>query len=145
MFITDKPIPLNEFLSRAPSRSCGAVATFVGVVRDHCEGKKVKRLFYDSYLAMAEKEIAAIIEDIKKKIPIGEIRVLHRVGWLEIGEAAVAIWVSAAHREEAFKACRMAIDGIKKNIPIWKKEVYVDESEEWVICGHAHEEEPIYG
>src|SRR3989338_2442109 len=138
MFITDQPIPSNEFLSRIPSKSCGAVATFVGVVRDHHEGKKVQGLFYDSYRSMAEREIEAIIADIKKKIPIDEIRVLHRVGWLKVGEAAVAIWVSAAHREEAFKACRMAIDGIKKNVPIWKKEVYEDSSETWVVCAHDH-------
>src|SRR3989338_2729977 len=116
MFITDTPIPFNEFLSQAPSGSCGAVAIFVGVVRDHQEGKKVQRLFYDSYRSMAEKEIAALIADIKKKIPIDEIRVLHRVGWLEVGEAAVAIWVSAAHREAAFSDCRMAIDDIKKDV-----------------------------
>jgi len=137
MFITDKPIPLNDFLSQAPSESCGAVATFVGVVRDHHEGKKVQRLFYDSYRSMAEKEIAAIIADIKKNIPIDEIRVSHRVGWLEVGEAAVAIWVSAAHREGAFKACRMAIDGIKKNVPIWKKEVYENSTQDWVVCTHG--------
>lgn len=138
MFITDKPILLNEFLSRAPSRSCGAVATFVGVVRDHHEGKKVKRLFYDSYRPMAEKEMAALIVGIKKRFPVDEILVLHRVGWLEVGEAAVAIWVSAAHRQEAFKACRMVIDEIKKQLPIWKKEVYEDFSETWVVCVHDH-------
>lgn len=145
MFITDKPILLNDFLSRAPSRICGAVATFVGIVRNHHEEKKVKGIYYDSYRSMAEKEMAALIADIKKKIRVDEILVLHRVGWLEVKEAAVAVWVSAAHREEAFKACRMTIDEIKKNVPIWKKEVYVDESEKWAICSHAHEEEPVHG
>ncbi len=139
MFITDKPVPLNEFLNRAPSSSCGAVATFVGIVRNHHEEKKVKGLYYDSYRSMAEKEIAALIVGIKKKVCVDEILVLHRVGWLEVGEAAVAVWVSAAHREDAFKACRMAIDGIKKNVPIWKKEVYEDSTQDWVICTHSHE------
>ena len=145
MFITDEPIPLNEFLSRVPSRSCGAVATFVGVVRDHHGGKKVKRLFYDSYLPMAEKEMAALIVGIKQKVCVDEILVLHRIGWLEAGEAAVAVWVSAPHREEAFRACRVAVDEIKKNVPIWKKEVYTDESYEWMDGCHVHEEEPICG
>jgi molybdopterin synthase catalytic subunit len=111
-------------------------ATFVGVVRDHHEGKKVKRLFYDSYRSMSEKEIAAIITDIKKKIQVDEIRVLHRVGWLEVGEAAVAIWVSAAHREEAFLACCAMIERIKKDVPIWKNEIYTDGSNGWVMCEH---------
>lgn len=139
MFLTREPISVTDFLSREADDSCGAVVSFVGVVRKQNEGKQVKRLYYECYDSMANQEMGRIIDEIKNKHAVNEIHLLHRIGWLEVGEAAVAIWVSAAHREEAFVACRAVIDAVKARVPIWKKEVYADGTSEWIICPHAVE------
>ena len=136
MFITDKPIDLNEFLIRVPDEECGASAHFIGWVRNHHDGRKVTNLFYDCYRPLAEKEMAAIIREVAAQSGADEIRAIHRIGLLKVGEAAVAVWVSAPHREEAFLACRRTIDEIKKRVPIWKKEFYEDGNSEWVLCTH---------
>lgn len=133
MFITGKPIHLEDFLAQRPSPSCGAVASFVGVVRGHHEGRQVKKIYYDCYWPMASRQIRGIIDNARNEFGVEEIRVLHRVGWLEVGEAAVAIVVSGVHREEAFSACRQVIEQIKARVPIWKKEVYTDGTDEWVM------------
>ncbi len=136
-WVTDKPIDLAKFLAQKPSPSCGAVASFVGVVRNHHQGKSVSRIYYDCYPKMANQQIQQIVEKTRQDYAADDIRVLHRVGWLEVGEVAVAITVSAAHRQEAFSACRAVIEGIKTTVPIWKKEIYTDGTYEWVtgFCG----------
>lgn len=121
-----------------PPADCGGSAYFLGRVRNHHEGRKVKRLFYECYQPMAEKEIRKIVESVKLETGVKEIRIVHRIGWLEVGEIAVAIAASGAHRAEAFQACRHMIDRIKDDVPIWKKEVYEDGIQEWVICSHNH-------
>ena len=139
MTLTQKAICLEDFFSFQPDKTCGAVASFVGIVRNHDHGRSVKRLHYECYWLMAEKMIQTLIGEAKNRWSVGEIRVLHRVGELEVGEAAVAIAVSSAHREEAFLACRFLIEEIKKKVPIWKKEFFEDGSSEWVLCGHPSE------
>lgn len=143
MFITGEPIRLADFLAQKPSPSCGAVASFVGVVRDHHEGRQVKKIYYDCYWPMANRQIREIIDSARKESGVEEIRVLHRIGWLEVGEAAVVIAVSAPHREEVFSACRIVIEGIKTTVPIWKKEIYTDGSYEWVM-GSCVKNRPFY-
>ena len=138
MFITEKPIRLEDFAVLAPPEHCGGTTLFVGRVRSHHEGKKVSRLFYECYHPMAEQEIQKIVNDVKTETGVDEIRVLHRVGWLEIGDVAVAISASSAHREEAFIACRQVIERVKQDVPIWKKEIYEDSSQNWVVCAHGH-------
>ena len=86
---------------------------------------------------MAERMISKLMEEVKQKWNIHEVQVVHRVGLLKIGEPAVAIAVSAAHREEAFQGCRFLIERIKTDVPIWKKQIYADGDGEWVSC-HAH-------
>ena len=85
---------------------------------------------------MAEKEIQKIIRAVMAETGARQIDVIHRVGWLEIGEIAVVVSASGAHRAEAFEACRQAIDRIKENVPIWKMEVYEDTTHDWVVCQH---------
>ena len=80
--------------------------------------------------------MAEIVDEVTRETHADEIRVIHRVGMLSVGEAAVAVWVSAPHREEAFDACRQMIDRIKKRAPIWKKEFYENGNSEWVLCSH---------
>ena len=139
MFITKNPISLSEFLTAVSDPLCGAVVSFVGMVRNHNEGMEVKELFYECYEPMANKQIGLIIDRVKEETGVYDIRVIHRVGLLRIGDAAVAIAVSAAHRNEAFRACRAVIDEIKERAPIWKKEIYADGESGWVLCAYSLE------
>ena len=139
MYITEQPISVGEFLGQTPDKANGACASFVGVVRNQNEGKAVKKIYYECYAAMANKEIERILEEAKQVHGVSQVSVRHRVGWLNVGEAAVAIWVSSAHREEAFLACKMVIDEVKARAPIWKQEMYVDGTRDWVFCAHAKE------
>ena len=137
MYITDQAINLQKFFSDGPPRSCGAVASFAGIVRNHDHGREVKGLYYDCYRSMAEKIIKALIEEVETRWGVEKVLVSHRIGHLEIGEVAVAISMSSAHRAEAFEACRFMIEGIKKRVPIWKKEIFEDGMSEWVSCAHV--------
>ena len=137
MYITDQVIDLQTFLSAGSPPSCGAAVSFTGMVRNHDHGRAVKSLYYDCYRSMAEKMIQVLIEETEKKWGVEKVQVAHRIGHLEIGEVAVAITVSSAHRAEAFEACRFMIEKIKQQVPIWKKEVFEDGMSEWVSCAHA--------
>ena len=131
MFLTSDPIDLTAFLGDARP-SDGAVCVFVGVVRNESEGRESVAMEYQAYGAMAESEMARIAKALEEKWPQARVRIRHRVGRLEIGEASVAIVATAPHRDEAFAACRAAIDRIKKTVPIWKKEIRADGTSEWV-------------
>ena len=109
----------------------GAVAVFLGVVRDNNLGREVDYLEYDAYPEMAERVMGRIGEEIRARWDVAEVAMLHRVGRLEIGEASVGVAVSSAHRAEATDACRYGIDRLKAIVPIWKKEVWSD-GEEWI-------------
>ena len=137
MLITERPIDLSQFAAEAPPEDCGGSAFFVGRVRDHHEGRKVRKLFYECYLPMAEKEIVKIMETVKSETGVRQVKVVHRIGWLEVGDIAIAISASGAHRQEAFWACRELIDRIKETVPIWKKEIYEDATQSWVVCRHS--------
>ena len=139
MYMTDQPIAVEAFLKEKPSASCGASVHFIGTVRNHQEGRSVRKLYYECYKSMADKQIAAIIDRAKHTYGVNRIRVSHRVGWLEVGDVAIVIEVSSPHREEAFTACRAVIEEIKKKVPIWKKEVYEDGTSEWIHCSHTAE------
>ena len=139
MYITQEPVALKHFFSWLPNKSCGALASFVGIVRNYDHGRAVKKLFYECYFSMANRMIEKIVEQTKREWGVEQVRVLHRVGSLEIGEVAVAIAVSAVHRAEAFAACRFIIEEIKKKVPIWKKEIFEDDTSEWVLCDHSME------
>ncbi len=104
----------------------GAVALFVGVVRAENGGRDVLHLEYEAYEEMALAQMEALAADAALRWPVTEVRVVHRLGRLEIGEASVAVAVVSPHRNEAFLACRHVIDTLKKTVPIWKKEFYAD-------------------
>lgn len=131
MFLTSDPIDLAALLAEARPGD-GALCLFVGVVRNESEGRETLAIDYEAYGPMAESEIARIGRVVSDEWPGARVRVLHRVGRLEVGEASVAIVATAPHREEAFGACRAAIDRIKKTVPIWKKEIRPDGTSEWV-------------
>ncbi len=122
--LTDEPIELNELLAFVGDPAAGAVATFIGTTRDHNEGRSILSLDYEAYPGMAEREMARLGEEAEEKWQITRMAMVHRIGNVPIGEASVVIAVSAPHRDDAFKACRYAIDELKKRVPIWKKEIY---------------------
>ena len=134
MYITEKPIELEKFFSAMPESSCGALASFAGIVRDHDHGRPVRKLYYECYTQMAQRAMENVVREAAVRWPIREIRILHRIGELQISDVAVAIAVSSVHRDEAFLACRFAIEEIKTKVPIWKKEFYKDGAHAWVLC-----------
>ena len=109
----------------------GALCLFVGVVRDHNEGRRVLRLEYEAYEEMALPLMEKIAAEARSRWRVSEVRIVHRLGRLEVGDASVAVAVTSAHRGEAFAACRYAIDALKASVPIWKKEFYAD-GEVWL-------------
>ncbi len=124
-------LDMQELVRYVTDPSAGAIATFIGTTRNNNEGRKVIALDYDAYPEMAEKELRRIGDDAKKKWNIERMAIVHRIGPVEITEASVMIAVSAAHRDDAFQACRFAIEEIKKTVPIWKKEVF-EGGEVWI-------------
>lgn len=131
MFLTPGPLDVEDLLSDvAPSE--GAVCLFLGVVRGENDGRRTVEIEYEAYGAMAESELARIGREIAVEWPSARVRVRHRVGRVPVGEASVAIVATAPHRAEAFAACRAAIDRIKKDVPIWKRELHPDGSSDWV-------------
>lgn len=130
-YLTDGTIDVAALIAAATRPGDGGVAVFVGVVRDNADGHRVERMRYDSYAPMAESEMAGIAGEIATRWPEANLRMVHRTGLLEIGEASVAIVVASPHRAEAFEACRHAIERIKQRVPVWKKEFGPD-GESWV-------------
>jgi molybdopterin synthase catalytic subunit len=122
--ISDCALPVAEALAWVVVPSCGGVVTFVGTVRDHAEGRDgVQALEYEAYEGPASDRLAALATEARVRWPgIGKVALLHRVGRLELEEAAVVVAVSAPHRGEAFEAARWCIDTLKATVPIWKKE-----------------------
>jgi molybdopterin synthase catalytic subunit len=109
----------------------GGLVTFVGAVRDHSRGHSIKFLEYEAYPEMAEREMQKIADEAAERWPGTRVAIAHRIGHLEIGDAAVVIAAASPHRAAAFEACRFAIDTLKQTVPIWKKEVATD-GEYWV-------------
>lgn len=125
------PLSMDALLKRVMGPRIGGVATFTGVVRNHARGHTIDHLEYEAYVPMAEKEMEKIVAQVRERWPDVELAMSHRVGRLEIGEAAVMIAAGSPHRAEAFEACRFAIDTLKQTVPIWKKE-FADEGTYWV-------------
>ena len=130
--ISEEPISLDEVRGAVEHPGAGGVCTFHGVVRDHAEGKPVSRLDYEAHESLAEKEMRRVLDGVVAEHPGARIAAVHRVGRLGIGDVAVSVAVSAPHRDEAFSACRKAIDRIKDTVPVWKKEWGPDGEAYWV-------------
>lgn len=130
-FLTDQPIDHAGLLREVDGADRGGLACFFGMVRNHHGGRAVRRLEYSAYAPMAEAECDRIVAETEQRWPVA-VALRHRVGPLEIGETAVGIAVGSAHRDEAFAACRHVIEEVKRRVPIWKRELYADGTEEWV-------------
>ena len=127
-----EPIDLVPLQATTPSD--GALCLFVGVVRNENRGRAVVRLEYEAYEEMALPLMQQIGAETKRRFPVTLVRLVHRLGRLEIGEPSVAVAVASPHRDEAFGACRFAIDTLKAQVPIWKKELYAG-GEAWLDEG----------
>jgi molybdopterin synthase catalytic subunit len=139
-YLTRESLDLGRLVAAVTAPDRGGVATFLGLVRDHQEGRGVLRLEYSAYEPMAAAESARIVAEAEARWPV-RVAVMHRLGPLTIGEAAVAVAAASAHRGPAFEACRYVIEEVKHRLPIWKKEFYADGTVAWVdpaALGGAH-------
>ena len=132
--LSEGPIDAAAVEAEVRGPDAGAVVVFSGTARDETRGRKVLRLFYEAYGPMAEKRLAEIAEEARAKHGALRVAVRHRVGEVRIGEASVVIAAAAAHRPQAFDACRAALEALKATAPLWKKEHYADGAE-WVTQG----------
>ena len=130
--ISDEAISLDAVRAAVEHAGAGGICTFHGVVRDHAEGKPVSRLDYEAHESLAEKEMRRVLDGVVREHPGARIAAVHRVGSLAIGDVAVCVAASAPHRDEAFAACRKAIDRIKETVPVWKKEWGPEGEAYWV-------------
>ncbi|HEX8905615.1 MAG TPA: molybdenum cofactor biosynthesis protein MoaE, partial [Longimicrobiaceae bacterium] len=130
--VTDRPLDAARLLADSVHPDDGAALLFWGVVRNENDGRPVSHLEYHAYAEMAERTMHRIAEEAISRFGVGDVRVVHRVGRLAVGEASVAICVAAPHRGEAYEASRYVIEELKRRVPVWKREGYVDGESEWV-------------
>jgi molybdopterin synthase catalytic subunit len=131
--VVDRPLSLEEVVEAVRAPEAGGIVTFTGTVRGETRGRRVVRLEYEAYRPMAEKVLARIAEEVGASHG-ARLAVVHRVGVLEPGDAAVVIAAAAPHRTPAFRACEECLERLKREVPIWKREVFQDGSE-WVGIG----------
>ncbi len=130
--LSDAPFDIEPLRAALLAEQAGAFSSFEGWVRDHNEGRAVLGLRYEAYAALAEAEGERVIDEALAKFEIVDARCAHRVGDLAIGDLAVWVGVSAAHRDAAFAACRYIIDETKSRVPIWKHERYAEGDAGWL-------------
>ncbi len=132
--LTEEPIDPSAVIREVSDERAGGIATFIGTTRIESRGRRVHHLDYEAYGDMAEKVMAELADELKRKYDLCEVAITHRVGRVAIGELSVVIAVSAPHRADALAACKEAIDTLKETVPLWKKEVY-EGGEEWIGRG----------
>ncbi|MCH2109665.1 MAG: molybdenum cofactor biosynthesis protein MoaE [Polyangiaceae bacterium] len=120
--VRDRPLLIDDAIAAVAGPDRGGINIFLGTVRDHNDGQQVNLLEYHAYEAMAEKQMQKIAAAIEEEIPGCRLSALHRIGSLKVGDTAVICVAAAPHRDEAFRACRLLIDRIKADVPIWKRE-----------------------
>jgi molybdopterin synthase catalytic subunit len=131
--ITSAPLSVDEHLAAAAGERSGACVVFSGVVRDHDHGRPVVALEYEGHPSAADV-LRACLDEIAADPLVHAVAVSHRIGTLAIGDAALVAVVSAAHRAEAFAACERLVEIVKQRLPIWKRQVFADGTDEWVNC-----------
>lgn len=129
--IRDTPLSVDECLTAVWAPTVGGVALFVGMVRDHDGGRPVVELDYSAHPS-ARAELARVAGEMATMDGVRTVAVVHRVGLLQVGDLAVVTAIGAAHRAEAFAACRRLIDEVKARVPIWKHQLFIDGPPEWV-------------
>jgi molybdopterin synthase catalytic subunit len=132
--LSAEPLSLDAVVEEVRSEQAGAIATFIGTTRIESRGRVVEHLDYEAYEGMAEQVMTEVAAALKQRYDLCEIAIHHRTGRVDIGEPSVVIAVSAPHRHDALAACKDAIDTLKEQVPLWKKEVY-ESGEEWIGKG----------
>ncbi|MBY0442896.1 MAG: molybdenum cofactor biosynthesis protein MoaE [Mycobacteriaceae bacterium] len=130
--VTDQPIRLAEHEDLVSHRAAGAVVGFVGMVRDHDDGRRVLRLEYCAHPSAGEVIADVVAQITEESSGVRGVAASHRIGVLEIGEAALVVAVAADHRAGAFRACAALVDAIKERLPVWKHQFFADGTDEWV-------------
>ncbi|MCI0358715.1 MAG: molybdenum cofactor biosynthesis protein MoaE [Planctomycetaceae bacterium] len=138
--LTTKHIDASEVLASVSSTDAGAIVLFLGTTREFTHGRRTASLDYECYPEMAEKKLAELEAEARRRWPLTGCSIVHRLGRLELGEASIAIAVSSPHRQVAFEAGKWLIDTIKEVVPIWKRENWADGSSEWVHPGLSKSE-----
>ncbi len=133
--ITELPLDHAAITDSVRSNLAGAVCSFLGTVREMTGERRTAMLEYEAYPEMALKKMAELEAEARRRWPILEAALVHRVGTLSLGEISIVIAVSCPHRHQAIDACRWLIDTFKDVVPVWKKEVWADGTEEWVHPG----------
>ena len=131
-YFSKKVLQTNDLNFHLKNIQGGAKVFFEGCVREDGLGKKVTQLEYEAYIPLAQKEGSSILQEVKNQFFILEVKCVHRLGVVSLGEACVWVGVIAKHRKNAFEACVYIMDEIKKRVPIWKKEYYLDKVGCWV-------------
>jgi molybdopterin synthase catalytic subunit len=128
------PLPSADALAFVADPSAGGIAVFAGITRAQTDsaGRTLKALDYEAYGRMAERQLADLADESRRRWPIVRLVILHRIGRVRVAEPSVVIAVSTPHRPQAFEACRWLIDSLKSQVAIWKKEIWSDGSTSWV-------------
>lgn len=131
-WLTPEPIGADTVLPLVDADAHGAALLFLGIVRNHNEGRAVSGVHYEAYAAMAEQTLTAIVTEAVQRAGAAKAAAVHRIGELSIGEVSIAIAVSTPHRAEAFDACRYIIEEVKKRLTVWKQERYATGETQWL-------------
>jgi molybdopterin synthase catalytic subunit len=140
--LVDQPIDVAALIAEVSDDSCGAVSVFVGTVRNLNDGRPVTGIDYSAYRGMAEREMNAILREAHERFGVGRIVVEHRLGTLHIGDASIAVVAAHPHRGPVFDALRYTVEQLKRRVPIWKLEHYLDGTREWVNASGSAKREP---
>ena len=136
--LTADPLPVETLVAWATTPACGAVVTFLGVVRDHAEGRRgIRSMSYEAYEEQAERALREVVAEARRRRPDTErVALVHRTGDIDLSEASVAVVVSSAHRDAAFDTARFCIDTLKETVPIWKQEHWEGGGTGWAVDDH---------
>ncbi|MEX2307397.1 MAG: molybdenum cofactor biosynthesis protein MoaE, partial [Pirellulales bacterium] len=143
--LTNDPIDTAALIDAARHPEAGAVVLFLGTTRELTDGRQTVALDYEAYREMAERQLADLETEARRRWPVLECRIVHRLGRVAPTEASVAIAVSTPHRADAFAAGQWLIDSLKQGVPIWKREQWADGTTEWVHPGMDKEGETRRG
>jgi molybdopterin synthase catalytic subunit len=133
VLVTSDPVDVGELERLVRDAAAGAVVSFAGVVRDHDGGRAVTMIEYEGHPS-AQAVLEEVAADVAARTDVDALAVAHRVGPLQVGEAALVVAASAAHRQEAFAAAALLVDEVKLRLPVWKRQLFSDGSDEWVAC-----------
>jgi molybdopterin synthase catalytic subunit len=130
--IVERVIDVSSLIAEVAAPSCGATSVFLGSVRETNDGREVSGIEYSAYAAMAERELERIVAEAAARFDVNRLVVEHRVGTLDVGDVSVAIVAAHAHRAQTLDATRYVIEELKRRVPIWKREHYLDGTRQWI-------------